>query len=114
MSYRKIVNFLVFIISILTVNLLTTYITDKLFSYKNLTHPVKATLIGMGLTVFILYPAFMWIDDLSEKLTKRFLKAGKNAGGKVMGLILMFLLALAVLFAFYLHMWFGVMPWDFR
>jgi hypothetical protein len=111
-SNRKFVNALIFFISILIVNLVTDKITTYVLKYKHMTHPVKATLIGMLLTVCVLYPAFMWIDDLTEKITKRYFKVGKNAAGKTIGVIVTFLVALGILFLFYLHLWFGLYLWD--
>jgi len=110
MSYKKLVNFFIFIISILSVNLITTYLTDWLFQYRFTAHPAKATLIGMGAVVFILYPAFNWLDEISEKFTKKFFKAGKNTGGRFFGLLFAFIIALTVLFLFYIHLWFGWSP----
>lgn len=112
MSYRKFVNFLIFMISILAVNLVTSMISDHLMGYMRALHPVKATLIGMMVMVFVLYPAFNWIDDMSEKMTKQIFAAGKNAGGKFLGLFWAFAVALGVLFCFYLHLWFRLKPWD--
>lgn len=112
MSNRKFVNALIFFISILSVNLVTDKITSWVLGYKHLTHPVKATAIGMILTVCVLYPAFVWLDDLSEKITKRYFKAGKNAAGKTIGVFITFCVAIGILFLFYLHLWFGMYPWD--
>jgi hypothetical protein len=111
-TYRKFVNALVFVVSILTVNLITDRITHYLLKHKHITHPAKATLIGMLLTAIVLYPAFMWIDDLSEKLTKNYFKAGKNAAGKTIGVLITFCIAMSILFLFYLHLWFGLYVWD--
>jgi hypothetical protein len=111
-TYRKFVNTLAFIISILTVNLITDRITTYLLRYKNIVHPAKATLLGMLLTVIVLYPAFMWIDDLCEKFTKRYFKAGKNAAGKVIGVLITFVVAMGILFILYLRLWFGMNVWQ--
>lgn len=111
-SYRKFVNLLVFIVSILSVNLITDRITNYLLEHKHLTHPAKATAIGMFLTVAVLYPAFIWIDDIAEKVAKNFFKAGKNAAGKIIGVLITFGVVLGILFLFYLHLWFGMYPWD--
>jgi hypothetical protein len=111
-THRKLVNFCIFIVSILTVNIATEKVTDYLLRYKHYTHPAKATLIGMLLTAFVLYPAFRWIDDLSEKLTKKYFKAGKNAAGKTFGVILTFGLAMSLLFCLYLNSWFELNIWD--
>lgn len=112
MSYRKFANFLLFIISILTVNLITTFISDYMMSYMHLTHPLKATLIGMVLMVFILYPAYNWIDELSGIITVKIFTAGRNAGGKFLGLLWAFFVAFGVLFLCYMYIWFHIRVWD--
>jgi hypothetical protein len=111
-TYKKFVNLLVFIVSILSVNLITDRITNYLLEHKHLTSPAKATLLGMFLTVAVLYPAFMWIDDLAEKIAKNFFKAGKNAAGKTIGVLIAFAVAIGILFLIYLHLWFGLYPWN--
>jgi multidrug efflux pump subunit AcrB len=112
MSNRKFVNALIFFISILIVNLVTDKITSYLLDHKHIMHPAKATLTGMLIMVCVLYPAFMWIDDLTEKITKSYFKAGKNAAGKTIGVVLTFLMAFGVLFLLYLHQWFGLYIWN--
>jgi hypothetical protein len=112
MNYRKFVNFLVFVVSILIVNLVTTLISDYLMRYKHSVHPLKATLVGMVITVFVLYPAFNWIDDWSAKLSKKVFAAGKNAAGKFLGLFWAFSIAFAILFLCYLNLWFNIKLWD--
>lgn len=112
MSYRKFAGFLIFIISILTINLITTFISDYLMSYMHFTHPLKATLIGMVLMVFILYPAYNWIDKLSNVITVRIFNAGRNAGGKFLGLLWAFGVAFGILFLCYLYIWFQVKVWQ--
>lgn len=112
MSYRKVVNTLVLLISILFVNLLTSLISDFGFRYLKNMDAAKATLIGMSATVFILYPAYSYINKSSEKLTKKMFNAGKNAAGKFIGLLLVFGAAVFLLFIAYLKMWFNVWYWD--
>jgi hypothetical protein len=106
-TYRKFVNFLIFIVSILVVNLITDRITVYLLGYKHSLHPAKATLTGMAIMVFILYPAYNWIDDFCESLTKKYFNAGKNAAGKITGVILAFIVLIFILFLFYLDLWYN-------
>jgi len=80
--------------------------------YMQLTNPLKATGIGMLLMVFILYPAYNWIDELSGIITVRIFAAGRNAAGKFLGLLWAFSVALAVLFLGYLYIWFNIKVWD--
>ncbi len=112
MAYRKLVNFFVFVISILIVNLITDKVTTLLLSYRFAGNSTKATLIGMAVMVFVLYPAYNWLDDLSSKMAKRVFKAGKHAGGKFLGVTVAFLVCLFILFLFYLHLWFGKTIFD--
>jgi hypothetical protein len=106
-TYRKFVNLLIFIVSILAVNLITDRITVFLSGYKYSMHPAKATLVGMAIMVFILYPAFNWIDDFCEILTKKYFNAGKNAAGKITGVLLAFVVLIFILFLFYLDLWYN-------
>lgn len=112
MSYKKVLNALVFLISILFVNILTTLIGDWGLRYLHSMHPAKATAIGMAATVFVLFPAFSYIDKWSERTTKKMFNAGKNAAGKFIGLLLVFFIALSLLFTVYLKMWFNVWVWK--
>lgn len=109
MWYKKLVNYYVFVLSILTVNLLSDKLTSWILNLRFMAHPVKATAIGMGVLVFILYPAYHYIEKWSEQFAKRVFKVGRNAGGKFFGVTLAFLLCLAVLFVLYLQLWWG---WD--
>jgi hypothetical protein len=111
-SYKKFVNLLAFIVSILTVNLLTDRITGYLLTYRHIVHPAKATAIGMLLTVVVLYPAFTWIEDLSDRFTKKYFKAGKNMAGRTIGISVAFSIAFGILFLCYLNLWFGLMVWE--
>lgn len=83
-----------------------------MMSYMHLTHPLKATLIGMVLMVFILYPAYNWIDELSGIITVKIFNAGRNAGGKFLGLLWAFFVAFGVLFLCYMYIWFHIRVWD--
>lgn len=112
-SYKKFVGFLVFIISILAVNLINIALTEYLLTFKHYSHPGKITLIGMLILALVLYPAFMWIDDWSERVTLKYFSLGsKSAAGKTVGVIIAFSVVFGILFVCYLHTWFGLFPWD--
>ena len=64
-------------------------------------------MVGMVIMVFVLYPAYNWLDDFSEKVTKRYFNAGKNAAGKITGTLLAFVILIFVLFLFYLDLWYN-------
>ncbi len=107
MNYKKLVNWYVFILSILAVNLISDRITDYLMGLRFMAHPVKATAIGLCVLVFLLYPAFHYINGWSERTAIRIFRIGKNAGGKFTGVTLAFLLCLFILYLFYMSIWFG-------
>jgi hypothetical protein len=79
-----------------------------MISYKNHYKPVAFTLLGMALTVVILYPLFIklesWVKDISVKV----IKSGKSLAGKYFGLLFTFLASLLVLLYFYAKMWFHI------
>ncbi len=106
--YRRLFNFSATILTLLTANLLTTWITDKLISYKWEIRPLRFTLISMGIIAVIFYPLFMWLEGWVDQFSRRFVKAGKGLAGKYVGLILMFIAGLFILMCFYAHMWYGI------
>ena len=106
--YRYFFRFVVMTLTILTVNLITNAISNYMISYKNHYKPVAFTLLGMALTVVILYPLFIklesWVKDISVKA----IKSGKSVAGKYFGLLFTFLAALLVLSYFYAKMWYHI------
>jgi hypothetical protein len=104
--YRKIFNFAVAILTILSANLITTFITDKLISYKWEVRPLKFTLISMGIITLIFYPLFIKLQEWIDSFSRRFVKAGHSFAGKYLGLFLMFAAGLLILTYFYLKMWY--------
>jgi hypothetical protein len=106
--YRYFFRFVVMTLTILTVNLITNAITNYMVSYKNHYKPVAFTLLGMAITVLILYPVFIklesWVKDISVKA----IKSGKSVAGKYLGLLFIFLAALMLLFYFYAKMWYHI------
>lgn len=107
MNYKKLTNFYVFVLSILGVNLLSDKITNFILGMRFMQDPARATLMGMAMLVFVLYPVFHYLNGWSEKAAKQIFKIGKNAGGKFTGVTLAFLLSLFVLFLIYFASWFG-------
>lgn len=105
---RKIFNFFVFSITILLVNLLTTFIADLLMKYRGHTNYLKFTAIGMCVIVLVFYPAFEYLNGIVEKFTTRFLKKGNNLFGRILGVYIAFFVALFILYCIYAHIWFNV------
>jgi len=105
---RRIFNFLVFCITILTVNLITTFITDYLMRYKNQAEYMKFTAIGMVVVVIVFYPLFEYLNLFTEKITTQLLKKGKNIFGRTIGIYISFIIMLALLYYIYAHIWFDV------
>lgn len=105
---QKIFKFFVFSITILLVNLLTTFISDYFLQFKNGTDALRFTAIGMGVIVLVFYPAFNYINGIVEKVTARFLKKGKNLFGRTIGVYLAFAIMLFILYYIYARIWFHV------
>lgn len=99
---------MVLMISVLTVNLLTGFITDRIVHYNLGINPFKFTAIAMLALVFILVPAYSYMSVKIEILVAKILLSGSNSFGKTIGLLLSFCIVFSILFAVYLHQWFEI------
>lgn len=95
-------------ITVLSVNLLTGFITDEIIHYKLDLNPYKFTGLAMLVLVFILVPAYSFMSDKIEILVARLLLSGSNSFGKTFGLLISFALIFGILFAIYLNQWFHI------
>jgi uncharacterized integral membrane protein len=62
--YQRFFKFTVTLLTILTANLLTSYISDLLVSHKFDLKPLRFTLIGMGIIAIVFYPLFLKLEDV--------------------------------------------------
>lgn len=106
--YKKLFNVMVLMISVLLVNLLTGFITDYIIHYKIDINPFKFTAVAMLTLVFILVPAYSYMNSRIEILVARILIKGSNSFGKFIGLLFSFALIFSVLFGIYLYQWFDI------
>jgi hypothetical protein len=104
---------MVLMISVLTVNLITTFITGKIIHYKIELNPYKFTAIAMVALVFILVPSYRYMSSKIEVMIAKLLLSGSNSLGKTIGLIFSFALAFGILFLIYLYHWFNINVFDF-
>lgn len=107
MTYRHFFKFMVFVLGILTANLVTIWIDNYMLSYRFNYSPHVFTCIGMGVVLLIYYPLFMYLDKWTTKFGDHFLKAGKKFGGRKLGSFLAFIFGLLILFYFYGREWFN-------
>jgi hypothetical protein len=106
--YKRLFNFAVTTLTILTANLLTSYITDRLISMKWQVKPMRFTIISMAVITVVFYPLFTRLQEWTNSFSKKFMKAGKSMAGKYAGLLLMFTLGMLVLIYFYARMWYNI------
>jgi len=106
--YRRFFNFAVTTLTILTANLLTTFITDKLISMKWELKPMRFTIISMGIITIVFYPLFIRLQDWVNGFSKKFMKAGHSMAGKYIGLFFMFAVGMLILTYFYARMWYNI------
>jgi hypothetical protein len=105
---RRFINFYILAVTILTVNLLTGFITEYFLHYKNITNPLKFTAIGMIILVAVFYPVFGYIESKVEEITRKLIKKGKNKFGKTLGFIFVFSVLIFVLYSIYARLWFNI------
>jgi len=108
--YRRLFKFAVATITILTLNLITSRISEYMISYKYRTQikPLTFTLIAMGIVTLIFYPLMTHMEDWLNMLSSKIIKSGNSFGGKYIGLFVMYLICLVVLLYFYAKMWFNI------
>ena len=107
--YRYFFRFVVMTLTILTVNLITNAITNYMVSYKNHYKPVAFTLLGMALTVVILYPLFIKLESWVKRYFSKSYQIGKVSRRKIPGIIIYLpQLLLWYLFYFYAKMWYHI------
>jgi len=106
--YRHLFRFVVMTVTILTINLLNNAISKYIVSYKNHYKPIVFTLLGMAVTVVILYPLFIKLESWIKNISVKAIKSGRSVAGKYFGLLFTFLTALLILFYFYAKMWYHI------
>jgi hypothetical protein len=106
--YRKLFKFVVTTLTILSANLLTNYISDKLVSHKWEYKPLRFTLLAMLIITVIFYPLFMWLEEWLNDLSKKLVKAGKSIAGKYVGLLFGFIIGIAILTYLYARVWYKI------
>jgi hypothetical protein len=106
--FRKLFSIMVLMITVLSVNLLTGWITDYIVASDVGLDPYRFTAFAMLALVFILVPAYSFLAERVELLVAKVLLSGTGSFGRIFGLLLSFSLIFALLFAVYLHEWFGI------
>ncbi len=99
---------MVLMITVLTVNLLTGFITNYIIHYKVDLNPYKFTAIAMLGLVFILVPAYSYMSGRIEVLVAKVLLSGSNSFGRSFGLLISFGIIFSILFIIYLNDWFHI------
>jgi hypothetical protein len=106
--YRQLFKFSVTTLTILTANLITTFLTDKLISYRWEYKPIRFALVSMAIITVIFYPLFVKMEEWLNSGSKRFIKAGHSFAGKYVGLLMSFMIGLFILLYFYADMWYNI------
>lgn len=105
---RTVISLLTFIITVLSINLVSTYVGVLVADYRRNYDPYKATWIGMLIQALILVPAYRQLNKMVTWLLDVYLRAGKNLAGRRLGLFVAFGLLIFALYGAYLYIWFGI------
>ena len=104
--YSKLFKLVIAAITILTINLLTTYLINYMINYKTHYNPLTYTLIEMGIMVLIFYPLFTKMEDWLNVLSAKIARKGRSFAGKYLGLLLTFVVCISVLLCLYAKLWY--------
>lgn len=106
---KQINNIAVFTISVLAAKILSEYLFDFVIKYKHNVNPYIDTLIGMAIVAFVFFPALTLMNKYLKVLAESYIKTSKKSAKKSSsGLIWATLVALMVLYYFYLMKWYGI------
>lgn len=106
---KRINKIAVFTISVLTAKILSEYLFDFVIKYKTNENAFIDTLIGMVIVAFVFYPALTLMNKYLKVIAAGYLKQSKKTTKKsTSGLIWGVLLALMLLYYFYLIKWYGI------
>jgi len=106
---RRVNKYAVFAISVLTAKILSEHLFAFVIGYKKNANPYIDTLIGMIITAFVFFPALTLMNKYLKSLTEGYLKHSKKITKKSStGLLWGTLIALLILYYFYLMKWYGI------
>jgi uncharacterized protein YacL len=109
MNSRNLTKFFVFILTLFIAEIVSTIAKNYLNIHTGSNNPYKLTAIKMGIIIAIYYPVFTLLSRLSEILSKHFFKKTKTVlVGGIPGLIIAFLIGLAICYGIFLKLWYHI------
>lgn len=109
MDQKSFTKFCVFILTIFLAKIAYILINNYLIIHPGHKDVYTLTAIHMGIILVIYYPLFKFVNSMAEDISKYFIKKTKKATGSgIIGLILTFILGLAICFAIFLKLWYNV------
>ena len=106
---KQIQKIAVFTISVLTAKILSEFLFDFVIKYKKNVNPYIDTLIGMAIVAFVFFPALTLMNKYLKVLAEGYIKTSKKSAKKsTNGLVWATLIALLILYYFYLMKWYGI------
>jgi hypothetical protein len=106
--YKYLFRFSVTTLTILTANLITSVLSDYLTGYRHSASPLRFTMMAMVIIVAVFYPLFMKMEAWVTVISVNMIRTGKSLWGRYLGLMLTFIIAMAVLVYLYARMWYSV------
>ena len=107
--FKKTVRIMVMILSILTVDLMISYLNSTIIGLGNsrVMSKLSITLIGMGVVIALFFVLVEYLNSLSEYIMKFFVDVGRNLLGRKRGLFVTFALLFFLIFCGYYYLWFN-------
>jgi hypothetical protein len=109
MNQRKLTNYAIIIITILSAKLLEEYILTLLPNLNSYDNPYKSIGMRMLLMVFVFYPVLILLDKSVKNVSKHYIKTSKMLSGSgLYGLLFGFLIAIAILYVLFAKVWYNM------
>lgn len=115
MESRRLTKIIILVFTILFADVVKELALNFMHIEKNSTTPLRSVAIGMIIILAIFYPIFTIMDVVLEKIVGSYVRGAKRiAGGSLKGLIIAFVIGLAIIYCVYLYAWFGIVIWKAR
>jgi hypothetical protein len=109
MNSKSLTKVFIFILTLFIAEIVSTIAKNYLNIHPGYKDPFTLTAIKMGIILLIYYPVFKLLSGLSEILSKHFFKKTKTVlVGGIPGLIIAFLIGLAICYFIFLKLWYHI------
>ena len=106
---RNISKYLILAIGIFTADIVKEFVLHYAHDYLHHKNPYMATLIRMGVSIVVFYPTFLFVEEYTKSISKKYVATTRNAlGGGFQASLIAALIGLAIVYFTFLWLWYKI------